>query len=112
MKKIFLGLLSFSLLVTGAVSVSWAESCSVMSIVSVASVETIDSGAQVWLRNETSEACGSIPAGGQKLFNLPPNTSDKAMALILTAISLDKNLWVAFDDSTDPGMIQVFSMQK
>ena len=91
---------------------SFAVDCGVMSVVSVASYEAITSGGQVWLRNDSGVACGSVAAGGQKLFNLPSATADKTMALILTAISLDKKMWVSFDDSTNPGMVLIMSMQK
>jgi len=98
---------------------SFATDCGVMSVVSIASVETLQSG-QVWLKNETGAACGTVAAGENGLYNLPPNTSDKAMALILTAISLNKKMWVStssdptFDGNgnvTNPGMINILSMQ-
>lgn len=87
-----------------------ATSCGVMSIVSIASIDT-GNGGQVWLKNETAEACGNVAAGGQYLFNLPSTHTDKTLAVVLTALSLNKMLWVAYDDSTDPGVLQILSMQ-
>lgn len=86
-----------------------ATTCGVMSIVSIASTDTGDGG-QVWLKNETSAACGNVAAGGNYLFNLPSTNTDKTLAVLLTAMSLGKNLWAAFDDSTDPGVIQIIAV--
>gem|GEM_PF-3390178 len=96
-------------------SASFAATCGVMSVVSVASTDS-GSGSQVWLKNESGASCGTIVNGGQKLFNLPSTTSDKTLAVILTAVSLNKKLWVAFQDTATvdpqlPGMIQIVSMQ-
>ncbi len=109
-RKNFVAILGIVVMSLVVASSSFAATCGVMSIVSVASTDN-GSGGQVWLRNDTTANCGSIQAGGQKLFNLPPTTSDKTMAVILTAMSLQKKLWVAFDDSTDPGVIQIVAMQ-
>ncbi len=127
MKKmigVVLATVMFSLVLSA--TTSFAGVCGTMSVVSVSSDESIPSGSRVWLQNETSATCAGIPPGYKGLFSLPPNTSDKAMALILTAISLNKNMWVA--SSSDPigcdngtkecgnganaaGMISILSMQ-
>ena len=109
-KKSILAVLAIVVMSMFIASASFAATCDMMSVVSVASTDS-GSGAQVWLKNETTGSCGVIASGGQMLFNLPSTTADKTMAVILTAMSLQKKLWVAFDDSTDPGMIQVMSMQ-
>ncbi len=88
-----------------------ATTCGVMSIVSIASSDS-GNGGQIWLKNETSTACGNVAAGANYLFNLPSTNTDKTLAVLLTAMSLDKNLWVAFDDSTDPGVLQIVAVQK
>ncbi len=87
-----------------------ATACGVMSIVSIASIDTGDGG-QVWLKNETTAACGNVASGANYLFNLPSTNTDKTLAVLLTAMSLGKNLWAAYDDSTNPGVLQIVSMQ-
>ena len=85
---------------------SLAAMCGDMRVLSIASNESLSSGAQVWLMNEGTTDCGPVKPGGRGLYNLPANTSDKTMALILTAISLGKTFWIYApsdpDDSTDP----------
>ena len=112
MKKILFGLLALAGIMTASSSIAATVNCGVMSVVSVASYEAIASGGQVWLKNDTGAACGTVAAGANVLLNLPSATADKTMALILTAISLDKKMWVSFDNATSPGMVLIMSMQK
>ncbi len=93
-----------------AVVAANAQTCGIMSIVSIASIDSGDGG-QVWLKNETTAACGNVAAGANYLFNLPSTNTDKTLAVLLTAMSLGKNLWAAYDDSTSPGVLQIVSMQ-
>ena len=108
-KKVTMLAVAISITFFAAVSAN-AATCGVMSIVSIASIDS-GNGGQVWLKNETSAACGNVAAGANYLFNLPSTNTDKTLAIILTAMSLGKNLWVAFDDSTNPGVLQITSMQ-
>ena len=87
-----------------------ATTCGVMSIVSIASTDS-GNGGQIWLKNNTSAACGNVSAGGNYLFNLPSTNTDRTLAVLLTAMSLQKKLWVAYDDSTNPGVLQIVSVQ-
>lgn len=86
-----------------------AATCGVMRINGIASTDTGDGG-QVWLKNETTAACGVVQPGTQYLFNLPSTNTDKTLAVLLTAMSLGKNVWAAFDDSTNPGVLQIVSI--
>lgn len=100
---------AFFVSIFAVVSVNAAD-CGDMSIVSIASIDS-GNGGQVWLKNETSAACGDVAAGASYLFNLPSTHTDKTLAVLLTAMSLNKNLWAAFDDSTDPGVIQIIAIK-
>ncbi len=90
---------------------SFSATCGLMEVVSTAASTNASSGAEVWLRNVSGVDCGTLKNGDAKLFNLAPDTADKTMAVILTAISLGKKVWCAYDDSTDPGLLQIISIQ-
>ncbi|MCL7487088.1 MAG: hypothetical protein M8357_02795 [Desulfobulbaceae bacterium] len=48
----------------------------------------------VQLVNRTGAACGPLPAGTMQLFQLDANKNDQLLAILLTAASLQKTVWV------------------
>ncbi len=87
-----------------------AATCSKMTITSISASSSLSNGASVWLQNDTSVACGTIAAGGKMLFYVGSTHTDKTLAVLLTAMSLNKQLWVSFDDSTNPGLLITAAM--
>ena len=93
-------------------SAAFGATCNGMTVREVSANDTA-SVAQVWLVNNNAAACGKVAAaGGQYLFNLPTANTDQMLATLLTAFSLDKKVWAAFDDSTNPGALQIVSMNQ
>ena len=47
-----------------------------------------------WLKNVSGAACGTLAAGKQRYFFLTPGQSNPQLAILLTAISLNKTVWI------------------
>ncbi len=84
---------------------SFAWTCSAMEIVQVSQNST-------WLKNVSGADCGNIANGEQQYFVLKPILSDKLLAILLTATSLDKTVWVHAADDVQGSIIDIISIKK
>jgi hypothetical protein len=102
MKTLILVILS--LVLVAGTSYAASVNCQPLKAISTIANEGISSGGQVIFRNVGSAATcnGKMAAGATKVFPLPANNPDKALALILTGISLQKTfvVWANYDAST------------
>ena len=83
--------------------------CSKMWVNNVAGMD-YGNGSEVWLINKSGGSCGTLADGQAAKFILPSVNTNKMMATILTAVSLEKYLWVAYDDSTEVGALIVVAI--
>lgn len=76
---------------------SFAQSCAKMKPMLVNTNST-------WLMNVSGAACGTLANGQQRYFLLNASNQDALLAILLTAVSLDKTVWVnALGDSVAGG---------
>lgn len=104
-KKHLIVLLVVAAAVTLVSQKSFAWTCSAMEIVQVSQNST-------WLKNVTGADCGNIANGEQQYFVLKPILSDKLLAILLTATSLDKTVWVHAADDAKGSIIDIISIKK
>jgi hypothetical protein len=76
--------------------------CSKMKIVHVGISSGTASGAAVYLQDLSGSGCLAISPGGIAQFYLSTNNTDKALAVMLTAASMKKNVWVYATGSGAP----------
>ncbi len=110
MKKLIV-LLTVMMTMTIATSSFAAVSCANLKAVSVVANEGVSSGGMVGFKNTgTTATCdGNLAVNEIKMFLLPSNTADKAMALVLTGISLTK-VFVVWADNTDSSVATIVSV--
>ncbi|WP_456384880.1 hypothetical protein [Desulfolithobacter sp.] len=84
---------------------SFAWTCAEMEIVQVSQNST-------WLKNVSGADCGNIANGQQQYFILKPFLADKLLAILLTATSLDKTVWVHAADDVQGSIIDIISIKK
>jgi len=108
MKKIKIGALISVLLLS--LAFSFAETvradpltCPVMQVIKVGPTST-------WLKNVSGADCGAVLNGKQISLTFDPNNSDKLLALVLTASSLGKNVWVHAGGDVNGSIVDVISM--
>lgn len=67
----------------------------------------------VWLKNVSGAACGSLANGAQRYFLLNPANQDPLLAVLLTALSLNKTVWVhAVEDIPSGAVADVIAISK
>ncbi len=109
MKKLLGCILFVAIAVVGiSFSAQAAVDCPVMTITMI-SADAADGG-NVWLRNDSGDACGTIAAGASQYFLLHPDEVDKLLAVGLTAVSLGNSLWVRAEGDAAGSYITIFSM--
>ncbi len=77
--------------------------CSAMKVVKVGPTST-------WLQNVSGDKCGAVKAGKQISLTFDPNNSDKLLAIVLTASSLGKNVWVHAGGDVNGSIVDVISI--
>lgn len=77
-------------------------SCANMKISHIGTNPVAPSGVEVWLQNLTGAACGSIAANEVAQFYLSATNTDRTLAVVLTAITLKKNVWVYYTGTAAP----------
>jgi len=95
-KKIITAILAIScvgLSVSSAFSASYID-CKSVSIVSVGSGVPTASSLYVNLKNESGAACGDLANGATLQYVLNTTNTDRTYATLLTAVSMQKKLWV------------------
>lgn len=101
--KVFV-LLVISMALSVGTSYAVSNNCQPLKAISSIVNEGITSGGQVIFKNVgTAATCDGLMApGATKVFSLPANNPDKALALILTGISLGKTfvVWADYANST------------
>ena len=89
-----------------------ATTCSSMHVDSIATTSVTDSGVSVYLRNDSGAACGNAASGSSTKYYLSNTNVDRTLAILLTAVSLGKNVWVSISGSADTGdLVEVISMK-
>jgi len=113
--------LSLKLSILGAIAtcclaftagVTFAAGCNNVKAVGVATTSVTPSGMSVRLTNNSGGTCaGSWANGSTVKFFLPDGQNvDRSVAIILTAISLDKPLWVDVSGGTTGSFINVVNL--
>jgi hypothetical protein len=104
MKKMLVAaFMGISLLIVDGVSYA-ATTCDPMTITYV----TTNS---VRLRNDTGQACGNLAANGVRNFLYDGLTTDRQMAVALTAMSLEKTVFANFTlDSAEPNAVGILNV--
>lgn len=96
-----------------SVGAASAFTCATMKVTYVGGSDYAASGAVIWAQNLTGAACGALANNGAQKFTLADTANaDKKLAVILTAVSLGKNVYInaTGDGSTGTGAIDVVSM--
>ena len=103
MKKLIVSLICVAMLFS-LNAYAATTNCQPLKAISIIANEGVSSGGQVIFRNVgTTATCGtSFAPNTTRDFALPSATADKAMALILTGISLGKTfvMWADYDAKT------------
>lgn len=101
MKKSFVVLLVVvgTIALFGSNNAFAAVVCSSATITKIGPVGTAKGAGKVLviLRNDSGAAAGSWPAGGQRQFYVTDLIKNQGLAVLLTAFSLDKKVWVSID---------------
>lgn len=109
MKKFFGSIFFVGMLLIGTVLTAQAAvDCSSMKIVMISADAT--AGGNLWLRNDSGAACGSIANGAEQYFLFNPAEVDKLMAVGLTAVSLGKNVWVRAEGDAAGSYVSIMSI--
>lgn len=106
MKKSILAILAatvFTVSVTATFSSAEPLICPAMRVVKVGPTST-------WLKNVSGTNCGAVAAGKQISLTFDPNNSDKLLAIILTASSLGKKVWVHAAGDTNGSIVDIISI--
>lgn len=77
--------------------------CASMKVMKVGPTST-------WLKNVSGAACGAVLNGKQISLTFDPNNSDKLLAIVLTASSLGKNVWVHAAGDVNGSIVDVISI--
>ncbi|MHB1348542.1 MAG: hypothetical protein ACYCYR_01595 [Desulfobulbaceae bacterium] len=96
-----------------AAGTSSAFTCSAMKITYVGGTDYVSSGAAIWAQNVSGAACNALANNAvQKFIIADTANADKKLAIVLTAVSLGKNVYInaTGDGSTGTGAIDVVSM--
>lgn len=92
---------------------SFAAGCSNVSVAGIATTSTsiTPSGMSVRLVNQSGGTCASSWANGSEVkFFLSNENTDRSVAIILTAMSLGKNLWVDVSGGATGSIVNVVNL--
>ena len=74
---------------------------------------TLINTSSVWLKNVSGAACGTLLNGASRYFLLNPSNMDPQLAVLLTALSLNKTVWVnAVADQPSGAIVNVIAISK
>lgn len=74
---------------------------------------TLINTSSVWMKNVSGAACGTLANNGSRYFLLNPKNSDPLLAVLLTALSLNKTVWVhALADQPSAAVADVIAISK
>ena len=96
-----------------SVGTSCAFTCGTMKITYVGGTDYVASGAGIWAQNTSGAACGALADNASQQFIIADTANaDKKLAIILTAVSLGKTVYInaTGDGSATGGAIDVVSM--
>lgn len=93
-KKLIAAILAISCVGMFAGSVFAATSCNSVSITAVGTTPYTDSGLFVKVKNESGVACGDLANGAILQYFLDTNNTDPTYATLLTALSLQKKMFI------------------
>lgn len=85
--------------------------CANMKIVHIGISSVAPSGVEMWLKNESGAACGTIPANGMAQYYLSTTNTDKTLAILLTATSLKKKVWTYSVGSASPYILAFVTIE-
>jgi len=109
MKRIFLTLLAASvMMLTASVSFGAPATCSDMAIVGTGTTPYTDSGLFVKVKPTKTNACGT--AGTAIQYFLDVTNTDATYATILTALSLNKTLFIQVADPAKNSLLLLVSI--
>lgn len=111
MKK---GIRLFSVLfVAAAMTFVFAANSSAAAFTCAKMQPTLINTSSVWMKNVSGKACGTLANGAARYFLLNPSNQDPLLAILLTALSLNKNVWVhAVSDVPKGGVADVIAIAK
>ena len=84
---------------------SYALDCSVASVIRIGSFVRPGENVAVFLQNKTSASVGSWAKDGTQMFLVSGDISNKALAILLTAFSMNKTVYVQVASPATPGSI-------
>jgi len=77
------------------VGTSSAFTCTAMKVTYVGGSDYVASGTGIWATNVSGAACGALANNASQQFVIADNANaDKKLAIILTAVSLGKNVYI------------------
>lgn len=91
----------------------FAGTCDNLTIQHIGTNPSFTSGIEVWLKNNSGVACPEVPAGPAVQTMLSTTNTDQTLAVMLTAASLGKKVWVYLSGGGAPytiGFVQVKSI--
>lgn len=113
MKKLvsIIATVAMFVMVAGVSASFAATACSNVHVAGVATTGATPSGIAVRLKNTNTTACGSLPAGTALKYYLSTTNTDQTLAILLTAVSLGKLVWVSIaGTATEGSLLEVVSM--
>lgn len=93
-KKIIAAILAISCVGLSVGSAFATQTCGSVSVQMAGTSPSSPSGLFVKVKNETTAACGALLPGASLIYFLDVNHTDQTYATILTALSLQKKLWI------------------
>jgi hypothetical protein len=93
-KKFITAILAISCVGLSVGSVFAAQTCNGVSIAAIGTTPYTDSGLFVKVKNESGVACGALANGAVLQYFLDTNNTDPTYATLLTALSLQKKLFI------------------
>lgn len=93
-KKIMAAILAISCVGLSVGSAFANTNCASVSIQMAGTSPSSPSGLFVKVKNETGAACGALANGASAIYYLSTNSTDQTYATVLTALSLQKKMWI------------------
>ena len=88
--------------------------CAAATIMKVGPVTTDTGKVVVSLRNDSGGTVGTWLPGTQRQYFMSDNIKNQGLAVVLTAMSLDKKIWVQIvdDNATNNSLIQIVYLNR
>lgn len=91
------------LIVLASTSQAALLTCPVMKITKI-------SASSIWAKNVSGAPCGNIANNASQYFVFNPPNIDRLLAVSLTAVSLQKNVWLHAADDVSGSIVDVISI--